>query len=79
MQLLYTSRYYTKNFYKDIGLSPHFTIRGFFRRIKRKYPKTYHYTTLGVNLLFTTTCLVLFIPGTLLPFQKSVKLSMVHK
>ena len=77
--LVKVNSYGAKNFYKELGLSQHFTFRGLLRRWERQYPILFKWTKFSIIytlLLFTP---MLFIPGTILPFQKSLKLFVVAR
>lgn len=68
-----------KNFYKEIGLSQHFTWKGFFRRSQRLYPRTCTGIRFALTFFLVFSSSSLFIPGANLPFQKPIKLYVMNK
>lgn len=66
-------RFGIKNFYKEIGLSQHFTIRGLMHRLKRQYPRIYNTSRFVIVFTTLTMTSLAMIPGTDLPLQTGFK------
>lgn len=67
-----------KNFYTEIGLSKHFTLKGYMRRLQRTYPRMYMTTKFTIIFGLLSSSIEILVPGTSLPFQKVIKYKMLN-
>lgn len=73
------SGYGVKNFYKELGLSQHFSIRGLLRRWERQRPRLFRLSKFVLIYTLITTSSMMVLPGTILPMQKWFKLFAVAR
>jgi hypothetical protein len=64
-----------KNFQNHMGISDNVTLAGLLKRYTRKYPRTYNFMKKGTLLGGVYLVIMSLIPGTALPLQKEIKLS----
>lgn len=62
--------YGIKNFYKELGLSQHFSFRGLLRRWERQRPLLFRMSKFVLVYTLITTSSMMLLPGTILPLQK---------
>lgn len=73
------NRFGFKNFYKELGLSQHFTLGGLARRLQRQHPVLFRTTKYILAFSLVSVGGLWLLPGTSLPLQSQFKQFVVRR